>query len=373
MKKNNKEIEVNDHQLSISRIIVWLRLRSQNKIDKSYRKMTLKIWSFILMTTIFQWVQSIRYYFRFQKINFRHHQPIFILGHWRSGTTHLHYLMARDQQWGILSNYQALLCRVSLLGGRLLMHILAPLMPEKRPQDNVAMTVYEPAEEEQPLTNYTHRSGMQSFFFPKNISYYDKYNLFKGLNKRQIKLWKRDYLRLLKVISHFNNNKPLLLKNPHNTSRGKVLQEMFPKAKFVFIYRNPYDVYLSTKHLYKKTISTQFLQEFSDDEIHERIMYCYETMLKQYIEHKKYISPENIIEIQYEELEENPYEIMKRIYSTLNIPGYEEALPNFTEYLDSVKDYKKNTFRDIAPHIVKEINERWDFSFQEWGYEKMVI
>lgn len=371
MTNKNKEIEVNDHQLSISRISVWLRLLSQNKIDKKYRKMTLKIWSFILMTTIFQWIQFVRFYFKFQKINFRHHQPVFILGHWRSGTTHLHYLMARDEQFGILSNYQALLCRVSLLGGRLLMHILSPLMPEKRPQDNIKMTVYEPAEEEQPLTNFTHRSGMQSFFFPKNISYYDKYNLFKGLNKRQIKLWKRDYLRLLKVISHFNHNKPLLLKNPHNTARGKVLQEMFPKAKFVFIHRNPYDVYLSNIHLYKKTVSTQFLQEFSEAEVHERVMYCYETMLKQYIDHKQYISPENLIEIRYEDLEENPYEILENLYKTLDLPGYEAALPNFTEYLDSVKDYQKNTFREIAPHIVEEINQRWDFSFKEWGYEKM--
>ena len=32
--------------------------------------------------------------------------PVFIVGHWRSGTTHLHALMAADDQFGFVPSYQ---------------------------------------------------------------------------------------------------------------------------------------------------------------------------------------------------------------------------------------------------------------------------
>lgn len=32
--------------------------------------------------------------------------PIFILGHWRSGTTHLQYLLSQDPAFGVPNNYQ---------------------------------------------------------------------------------------------------------------------------------------------------------------------------------------------------------------------------------------------------------------------------
>ena len=59
-------------------------------------------------------------------------------------------------------------------------------MPKTRPQDNVEINASAPTEEEHPLTNLTHRSGMQSFFFPKNISYFNEYNVFET-SKENIK------------------------------------------------------------------------------------------------------------------------------------------------------------------------------------------
>ena len=79
------------------------------------------------------------------------------------------------------------------------------------------------------------------------------------------------------IISH------LFLKNPHNTSRVKELLELYPKAKFIFIHRNPYDVYHSTLHLFRKMVSSQFLQDFSEEQISERVLYAYWTTLQKYI------------------------------------------------------------------------------------------
>ncbi|MCO5229780.1 MAG: sulfotransferase [Chitinophagales bacterium] len=280
--------------------------------------------------------------------------------------------MSKDPQFAYLSNYKAFLLNVSLLGRTWLKFILSPLMPDKRPQDNVPMSVDAPAEEEQPFTNLSTRSGMMSFFFPRNLSYHKKYNLFQGITKREKRLWKNDYTYLLKLISFSNGgDRPLVLKNPHNTSRVKELLELFPNAKFLFIHRNPYEVFHSSRHLYHTMISSQFLQDFSDEEVDERVFYNFSSTMKKYIEEYQLIPKGNLIEVSFDELEDNPLGAMKMIYSKLQIPNFEVAQPFMEEYLNKVKNYKKNRFPDLDDNYIHRINKEWDFAFQHWSYEKV--
>jgi len=242
-------------------------------------------------------------------------------------------------------------------------------MPSTRPQDNVKIDARSPQEEEHPLTNLTEKSGMQIFFFPKNRSYFDKYNVFVGTTEKEKKEWKRVYLKMLKQISLFQGkNKQLLLKNPHNTGRVKVLLELFPNAKFIFIHRNPYEVYASTKYLYQKAVTTQFLQEFSENEMEERVLYCYEKSQTVNSFDKHLISEGSVFEVSFKELEKQPIESLNQMYSHLNISGFSKNKPNFEAYLKTVKDYKKNKLIDIPPDIKKQINKRWKFAFDNWEY-----
>ena len=107
--------------------------------------------------------------------------------------------------------------------------------------------------------------------------------MFKGINAEEKKAWQEDYTYLLKNIAFANNKKQLLLKNPHNTSRVKELLELFPKAKFVFIHRNPLDVFISMVHLYGKVIETQFLQYATIRERKELILYYYKETMTKYL------------------------------------------------------------------------------------------
>jgi len=372
MKKLKGNYEVKDHQLSISLPKIWLRLIRKNKI--SNRAMFWRITLFIFLTWPFQLIQRWVFNRRIKKVDLKKNPPIFILGHWRSGTTHLHYLMAKDPQFSYLSNYKAFLLNISLLGRTWLKFILSPLMPDKRPQDNVPMSVDAPAEEEQPFTNLSTRSGMHSFFFPRNLSYHDKYNLFKGIKKREKRRWQKDYTYLLKLISYTDGgNKQLVLKNPHNTSRVRELLELFPNAKFVYIHRDPYTVFHSSRHLYHTMIKSQFLHEFSDEEIDDRVFYNFTSTMKKYIDEAHLIPKENLIEISYEEIDNYPLETMERVYSHLNLPDFEAARPYMEEYLHKVSNYKKNDFPALDPAFVERINREWDFAFRQWGYEKRAV
>jgi len=369
MATKEKEYEVKDHQLSISYLHVWFQLLLRNRISKDKFSMALKITLFIVLTQPFQWLQYLLFNSKIKQTDINKKQPLFILGHWRSGTTHLHYILSKDEQFSYLTNYQSFLLNVSLIGRTWLKVILSPLLPDKRPQDNVKLTVDSPAEEEQPFSNCSTKAGIHSFFFPQNSDYHEKYHLFKNISPEEKREWQQDYVYLLKKIAFVNGSRQLLLKNPHNTGRVNELLELFPQGKFVFIHRNPYEIYQSMQHHFEKVISTQFLQDYSAEEIHERILYVFETMLQKYLNEKDLIPKNQLFEIAYAELEQQPMPIIQNLYHQLALPNYENAKSSIVEYLSSVKQYERNNFKNLDKKTIQDINTRWKFAFEIWNYD----
>ena len=363
------EKEIKEHQLFISSLPVLFKLWKDNKKTISKKKMIFKILFFTAISAPFRWLQKTLFQSKINAINLNEKAPVFVIGHWRSGTTHLHYILAQDKRFSFLEAFQAFFFRTAFVSRRFMKPLLNKLMPKTRPQDNVKINASAPTEEEHSLTNLTHRSGMQSFFFPQNISYFNEYNVFET-TKENINKWKLVYDNMLKSITYFNGKeKRLLLKNPHNTGRIKVLKQMYPEAKFIFIHRNPYEVFNSTKHLYNTTIKSQFLQNFSEEEVNERVMYCYEKTMLAYLEQKQGIDEKHLIEISFEELSNNPMECMKEIYTKLDIGTFSEVNDSFESYLNKQKNYKKNAFKPLDPMIKKQINNRWKFAFEAWDYQ----
>jgi len=369
--EKKKPIKVRGHLLYNAYPKVWKQLKKENKIEGIYKKKAFYISLLSTLTSPLIWLQHVLFDKKIEAVSFEGKPPLFILGHWRSGTTHLHYLFHNDPQFGTLSNYQSFLFNVAMLSKSWLKVLLSPLMPETRPQDNVKVNPDLPAEEEQPLSVMSICTGFHTWSFPSNKSYFNKYNIFEGITPEEKKQWQKDYLKVLKNIAFFNDDKPLVLKNPHNTSRVKELLELFPDAKFVFIHRNPYDVFVSTRHLMFRGVQPQFLEFTSHKEIEDLIMYYFEKTMKKYIAERDLIPKENLVEVGFDEMEgyENSKAQMQRMYKELNLPGFEEALPNIEAYLSSVKNYKKNKFRNIRPEIKERINKEWKFAFDEWGYE----
>lgn len=364
------DYEVKQHQLFISNWKLLRTLKRQNKIAPQHRKMFRKITFMTLLLAPLRWLQSLIFNRRIKKVNFDDNPPVFVLGHWRSGTTHLHYLLAQDKQFGYLENFQAFFFRVAFISKTFMKPVLNLFMPATRPQDNIKITANSPSEEEHPLTNITEKSGMQTFFFPQNISYFNKYNIFKGTSDKEKQSWKKAFHWLLQNISYYTGKeKTLLLKNPHSMGRIKVLREMYPHAKFIHIHRNPYDVFNSNIHLYNKTIKTQFLQDFSEKEIEERVLYCYETSMAKFQEDWKDVPKENGIEISYAELSNDPLATMEKIYNSIQLGDFEKVKPNLESYINKEKNYKKNSFTEIRSDLLVQINKRWKFVFDLYNYK----
>jgi len=369
-KKKRRTYRVKEHQLYMVKPAVWRILRRQNPIDPMYRSRARRISFYSRLFAPLQALQSAIYGKKIHRIHFEGNPPIFILGHWRSGTTHLHYMMARDPNLGYLNNYQALMIHVALLSRSRLRMLVSRFFPKRRPQDNVHFSLVEPAEEEQPLSTITSRSSIHAFFFPRNPDYLQKYHLFNNITSGEKEEWQRKYMYLLKMIAFYNGKNRLVLKNPHNTGRIKELLELFPDAKFILLHRNPYKVYLSTYHLYKRMVSTQFLQFLSLKEIRPMIIGNFKLIMEKYLKEKTLIPKGNLVEVGFDDLENQPLETLEHIYSKLSLPGFQDVLSPVRHYLDSVKRYKKNKFGAVPSSIKQEIDREWDFYFSAFGYPK---
>ena len=364
----SKRLKVREHQLYTVRSPVWRKLKRENTIDEVYRFRARRIDRTSALFRPAAALQKALFQARLSRISFSGHPPLFILGLWRSGTTHLHYMLARDPQFGYLKNHQAFTFNFALLSQDRLNKLFNLFVPGRRPQDNVRLTLDEPAEEEQPFSTMTTRSSIHSFYFPRNQEYFTRYHLFEGISDQEKEKWKKEYLYLLKNIAYYSRKKDLVLKNPHNTGRVKEILELFPDARFVFLHRDPYTVYRSTKKLYNRMINSQFLQFIPQKEIQRLIIENNARIIDKYLQERALIPEGNLAEIAFEGLERSPLETLETIYTTLGMQGFESARPAIGEYLRSVKNYRKNRYKPLSGKLTKKINREWNSWFDTFGY-----
>jgi hypothetical protein len=294
--------------------------------------------------------------------------PIFIIGHWRSGTTYLHNLLTQDSNFGYLSMYQAMVPDCSLIGKDWLKELLVRVVPIKRPMDNMTWPIDGPQEDEVALCKTMATSFYSHFLFPrKSRELFRKYVLMETSSQKTIAEFKQKYYRLLQVSTIHAGGKPLILKNPVNTARIGLLLELFPNAKFIHIHRSPYEVFASAKNLHKTLLPITTLQTLDDNPAEETILTLYEEMMQRYLQERSQIPEGNLVEVRFEDLEKNPMGEIQKIYKALNLSNYKNAKFAFKAYIDAQKSYQKNQLK-LSSEARKKVEQRWQFAFSEFGY-----
>ncbi|MEQ1840686.1 MAG: sulfotransferase, partial [Verrucomicrobiales bacterium] len=111
--------------------------------------------------------------------------PVFLIGHWRSGTTHLHNLMCRDPQFGYLK-FSETAMPLDMLGPkvRIARRIIDRALPKTRGYDNVKLALDEPQEEEMALGNLNPVGYYSIYYFPQDMAgHRDRALFFEGLSE----------------------------------------------------------------------------------------------------------------------------------------------------------------------------------------------
>jgi hypothetical protein len=294
--------------------------------------------------------------------------PIFIIGHWRTGTTHLQNLMLKDNSFSYLNLVEATFPHLILGSYKLIRTLMKPLIPDKRPMDNMEMSAETPQEHEFVLTNFCLLSPLTALFFPSERIKYMKYGSFEEATEKEKEIWKRNLLYFLQKLTLMKEGKRLLLKNPLDTFRIKLILELFPNAKFINIYRNPYEVFFSTVKLHKTNTSLFWLQK-PNYELYDFVFDMYTRMYKQFYKDFELIPEENIIEVKYENLIADPLNELEGIYEYLKLGDFKSIKSLIVEYLDSISGYEVGKYH-ISEKDFKRIYTNWHATINRWNYKK---
>lgn len=295
--------------------------------------------------------------------------PLFILGHWRSGTTLLHDLLAQDsEQFQFANTYQVVNPLTFLTTENFITRMFPGLVPPKRPMDNMALKFTSPQEDEFAPLLMTLQSVYMGVSFPKRAQHYEKYLSFKDVPRDDVKAWQDAFILFCKKLS-MNDDRSLLLKSPPHTARIKTILEMFPDARFVHIHRDPYRVFQSQRHFFDTAGWYTYLQRPDLPAIDDGILGRYEKMYDAFFEDVSLIPAGNICELSFDELEADPINQIKKIYEQLSLENYAGFEPTLKQYVSSLKGYEKNKFSNLDKPTREMVAKRWKRSFAKWGYE----
>lgn len=294
--------------------------------------------------------------------------PVFILGHWRSGTTHLHNLLAQDtKRFAFANTYQVVNPHTFLTTEEVNTRRFAWMLPKTRPMDAMAMDFQSPQEDEFAPCLMSLRSLYLGISFPRNEDTYARYLTFDEVPENEIEEWKNALLWFFKKLT-LKYGKPLVLKSPPHTARVRLLLEMFPDARFVHIHRHPYEVFQSCRHYHDTATWYSYLQRPDLERIDDGILGRYQRMYEAYFRDRPMVREDRFHEIRFEDLERDPIGELRKLYGKLGLGDFADAEPEIRRYLGSIADYRKNRFVALEESAREKVARAWKRGFEEWNY-----
>jgi len=295
--------------------------------------------------------------------------PLFILGHWRSGTTHLYNLLAQSPQMAFVSPFATALPWDFLLLGRALEPLLARALPEHRYIDKIQVDPDSPQEDEIALANMTALSYYHALYFPGAFEpLFRRGVFFDGVSDQAVADWQRLLRGFYDKLALRQPGRQLVIKNPAYTARPLMLYRMWPQARFIHIHRHPVKVFLSMRNFFTKLFEQFALQPWDHLDIDEIIFATYERMMDQLIAQSADIPPQQFLQIRYETFQGGELAGLRQIYEHLRLPDFDQDAPIFQAYLQRIAGYQKNRFQ-VDPALVRRIETRWSRFFDYWEYQ----
>lgn len=351
-----------------SRPAIILKVIKGYRIDlRYYPKFALTI----LVSLIFELFNLAEWIIFHKKIKTIQHEepPVFIIGFWRSGTTLLHSLLCQDPRAGYVTTFHGVFPNLVLTQKKWLKALINKLLPKKRPFDGYAMDMDFPQEEDFAMMSLQANSLYKMFYFPKDFDdIYARELYFEQLPAKQRGLWEKEYLTFISKALLNTGGKKYISKNPCNIFRIRTLIKLFPEAKFIFIYRNPYPVVESLQRFVNEVLPGSELQHLKSGIPRERFARLYKDAINEYMSAKENISSVNLLEIKYEDFKNQPLETIHNIYSCFNLPGIEKALPRMELYLEKNHPDTREAYA-IEPETYQLVNEYAGETVKKLGYE----
>jgi hypothetical protein len=274
---------------------------------------------------------------RLENIDF---QPVFILGLHRSGTSILYKMLTETGCFNSVTAYHI------IRYNELLYNNINNL--EKKAKDELT----------QFLKKHQKDRGIDKLNLDADFA--EEYGFLLREYSNKLKITKQNqkiFTQLAKKIQFIsNNNKPLLLKNPYDFTNFILLKKIFPKAKFIFIHRNPYKTLSSTikavRYLFNdfSPYTAELTSFYKKIYQIKPLLYCVRLLLNKlsifaimlltyisskdmnyYLQNIDKILKKDYVSIRYEDLCENPQKNIELIINSFDFSS--DLKKDFSKYI----------------------------------------
>jgi len=292
-------------------------------------------------------------------------RPVFILGHWRSGTSLLHELLSLDGAFIAPTTFACFNPNNFLLSSNPLGE---PSNAVQRPTGDFMVATDSPQEEEFALLCLAGASAYEAFMFPDSIRKLNSLSnpmLFSGDESMQ---WKEGLLEfLLGVLYAADRPGRLLLKSPTNSFRVETLNGLFPDATFVVISREPVAVFKSTLAMWQRMWERYaFTPALSGRQLEEEVARARLAMEERLEAGLSSIPAQRCKAIRYEELVANPSATIRALCEKLNLADPDPLIPRVETYM--AEHVRLAREAPLAKKTLRWIQERWKPLFEKYDY-----
>lgn len=237
----------------------------------------------------------------------------------------------------------------------------------KRPSDNVDLGANLPQEDDFAMANIV-PAFYDFFFFPdQHLENYERHVRFTRDVERYKKEWLQAYDYLIRKGLVNRPGKFAVLKNPANTGRFDVLMGHYPEARFIHIHRNPVMVYLSTKKFFLSLFPSVQLQKADREQITNIVFELYSLLMGDYLQKKDLIPANQFFEIRFDDFEDNPLPILKKVYQHFGLENWAQAEEAMQAYYKELRGYRKNRYQ-ISSKELNRVMQEWAFAFEAFNY-----
>ncbi len=345
----------------------WLQLLVRNRFAVSLHclPMVCTITLLAVFNSLLACLQRLRFGRKIAATEIRE-EPIFIIGHWRAGTTLLHELLVLDPRHTFPDTCACFAPNHFLVSSWFIKRCLNFLLPERRPMDNMATGWDRPQEDEFALCNMGVPSPYLTLAFPNHPPHDPEYLDLTEVPPEELSRWKAAMRQFLQSVT-VANPKRIVLKSPPHTARLRVLLEMFPKARFIHIVRDPFVVFPSTVNLWKRLYRDQGLHTPRCEGLEEYVLKTFRRMYAAFDAQRDVVPPGHLCEIRYEDLVADPLGQMERVYDELGLGGFETVRPALEAHLAGQAGYRTNRY-PLDDALRARIAKEWAPFMERYGY-----
>jgi hypothetical protein len=294
--------------------------------------------------------------------------PLFVLGHWRSGTTLLHELLMLDPRHTCPTTYQCMAPHHFLWTSWFLPPLIRWMLPAKRPMDAMSAGWDRPQEDEFALVNLGIPSPYLAWAFPNHGPVADEYLDLRSLPEAEREHWKRTWRDFVHRVA-LAGNRRIVLKSPTHTARVRTILEVFPDAKFIHIVRDPLVLFPSTVRLWRSLSEVQGFQHLREGAgwIERHVLDTFVRMYECFEQDRELVPPGRLIDVRYEDLVADPVGQMREIYERLDLGDFSGVEGEIMGYAMKSREYRTNQYA-LPPAVADRVRGRWAPYFQRYGY-----